>query len=173
MTPSRIRAALLVAILLTLLAGSAEPATAHAELTSTEPADGSSVDAMPSAVVLRFTEDIRAPAAVTVVGPSGREVTAGEPATLGQVLTQKLSPRTDGPGGYAMRFQVMSDDGHLVYGATTFTVSGGAGAGAAGRLDDVGGVGQSTVLLLSLALLATLGLAGAGIRRLTAEPTGG
>ena len=172
MTPSRLRAALLVVILLTVLAGSAEPATAHADLTSAEPADGSSVHAMPRAVVLRFTEDIRAPAAVTVVGPSGREMTAGDPATLGPVLTQKLTPRTDGPGGYAVRFQVMSDDGHLVYGATTFTVSGGARFGAAGRLDD-GGLGQSTVLLLGLALLATVGLAGAGIRRLAGEPTGG
>lgn len=168
-------AATLVAALVALvvLVGSASPALAHAELTSIEPADGTSVDAMPRAVVLRFTEGIRAPAAVTVVGPSGREVTAGDPAALDQVLTQKLSPRSDGPGGYAVRFQVMSDDGHLVYGATTFTVSGGGRGDAAAHLDDGSGVGQSTVLLLGLALLATLGLAGAGLRRLAGEPTGG
>jgi methionine-rich copper-binding protein CopC len=172
-SPRRRRAASLLVALFLVLAGSASPALAHAELTSTVPADGGSVDAMPRAVVLRFTEGIRAPAALTVVGPSGREVTAGDPATLGRVLTQKLSPRTDGPGGYAVRFQVMSDDGHLVYGAMTFTVSGGGPAGAAGPFDDGRGVGQPTVLLLGMALLATLGLAAAGIGRLAKAPTDG
>lgn len=174
----RVRAArgvlALVLALLSLLVGSPSPALAHAELTSTEPADGTSVDSLPRAVVLRFTEGIRAPAAVTVVGPSGRQVAAGAPAVLGHVLTQRLSSRTDGPGGYAVRFQVMSDDGHLVYGATTFTVSGGGAASRAAVFDGAGpGVGQSTVLALGLALLASLGLAAAGIGRLVGERSDG
>jgi methionine-rich copper-binding protein CopC len=163
-------------LLLVLLAGwfgSPAPALAHAELTSTDPADGGSVDAMPRAVQLRFTEGVRAPSAVTVVGPSGRELTAGEPATLGKVLTQRLSRTSDGPGGYAVRFQVMSEDGHLVYGATTFRVSGGGPGGAAGVFDEDTGAAQPTVLLLGLALLAMLGLAAAGLGRLVREQADG
>lgn len=171
--PGPRRAASMLVALLLMLVGWASPALAHAELDSTVPADGSSVDVMPRAVVLRFTEGIRAPAAVTVVGPSGREVTAGDPVTLGPALSQKLSPRTDGSGQYAVRFQVMSDDGHLVYGATTFTVSGGGRHGAATLFDDGSGVDQPAVLLLVLALLGTLGLAAAGIGRLAKGPTDG
>jgi methionine-rich copper-binding protein CopC len=170
------RAATLALALLALLAvwfGSPTPVLAHAELASTDPADGSSVEAMPRAVELRFTEGVRTPAAVTVVGPSGRAVTAGAPATLGKVLTQRLSRTTDGPGGYAVRFQVMSEDGHLVYGATTFTVAGGGPAGAAGLFDDGSGVTQPTVLLLGLALLALLGFAAAGLGRLVREQADG
>src|SRR3954454_11643537 len=150
----RSAASMLVALLL-MLVGWASPALAHAELDSTVPADGSSVDAMPRAVVLRFTEGIRAPAAVTVVGPSGHEVTAGDPVTLGPALSQKLSLRTDGSGQYVVPIQVMSD-------ATPSTVSGGGRHAAAPRFDDGSGVDQPAVLLLGLALLGTLGLAAAG-----------
>src|SRR3954454_5338124 len=99
----RSAASMLVALLLMLVSW-ASPAMAHAELDSTVPADGSSVDVMPRAVVLRFTEGIRAPAAVTVLVPSGREVTAGDPVTLGPALRQKLSPRSHGSGEYGARF---------------------------------------------------------------------
>ena len=166
--------ALLVA--LAVLLWSAAPASAHAELASTNPPDGGSVDAMPRAVELRFTEGVTAPAAVLVVGPSGRELTLGDPVTFGARLSQRLIESTDGPGAYAVRFQVMSQDGHLVYGATSFTVSGegSSDTAATGDGDRIGSVvSRPDVLLLGLGLLMLLAITGAGIGRLAREQTGG
>jgi methionine-rich copper-binding protein CopC len=158
---------LLVAV---VLLGSAGPAAAHAELESMSPTDGSAVDAMPRAVQLRFTEGVTSASTVSVVGPSGRELSTGRPATLGRVLTQKLSGTPDGPGGYTVRFQVMSEDGHLVYGAATFTVTGDGPAASLGA--ESGGPAQPVVLLLGLVLVVLLSLTGAGIGRLVRQESG-
>ena len=158
--------------LLTVLVLPAVPALAHAELASMNPADGGTVEAMPRALQLRFTEGVTAPAALTVIGPSGRELTAGDAATLGRVLTQRLSGTSDGPGAYTVRFQVMSEDGHLVYGSASFTVSGAGGTAAAAATDERG-VSQPTVLLLALGLLMLLAITGAGIGRLSGDTSGG
>ena len=165
-------ATILLAVLAVLLA-TPTPALAHAELESMSPADGGTVDAMPRALQLRFTEGITAPAAVTVIGPTGRELTAGDAAALDRVLTQKLASTTDGPGAYSVRFQVMSQDGHLVYGTASFTVAGNGPAGSAALSDQDDAVGQPTVLLLGLALLMLLAVTGAGIGRLAREQPGG
>jgi methionine-rich copper-binding protein CopC len=161
-------ATLLLTAVVLLGLTSAGPAAAHAELESMTPTDGSAVDAMPKAVQLRFTEGVTSASAVSVVGPSGRELSAGRPATLGKVLTQKLSGTPDGPGGYTVRFQVTSEDGHLVYGAATFTVTGdGPGAAALAAGDD--GPAQPVVLFLGLVLVLLLALTGAGIGRLARQ----
>jgi methionine-rich copper-binding protein CopC len=162
---------LLAAVVLLGLAGTAGPAAAHAELASMTPTDGSAVDAMPPAVQLGFTEGVTSASAVSVIGPSGRELSTGRPATLGKVLTQKLSRTPDGPGGYTVRFQVMSEDGHLVYGAASFTVTG-DGPGAAALAADGGGPAQPVVLLLGLVLVVLLALTGAGIGRLARQESG-
>jgi len=145
------------------------PASAHAELDTISPADGSSVEILPTAVQLRFTEDVATPAAVSVTGPSGAQLVDGEPAVLGDRLVQKLDDRSDGPGAYTVAWQATSQDGHLVYGVSTFTVAG-SGVAANGSVTGSGTTGHKALVLgLGVGLLLAMCLALAGIGRVSRE----
>ncbi len=111
--------AALVALAALLL--SAGPAQAHATLLDTDPADGSTLAAPPTQVVLTFSEELLAGTAqVRLTGPTGdltatatevgREVSAALPADLGA-------------GRYSLLWRVTSADGHPISGTTTFTVA--------------------------------------------------
>lgn len=116
---------------LALVLGSA-PAWAHAELQSSDPADGASVATAPSAVTLTFSEEV-APnlATVSVTGAGGTRYEAGPATGSGPTLRVPLRPL--GPaGGYTITYRVTSDDGHPIAGVVPFTLTTpGPGAGAA------------------------------------------
>jgi methionine-rich copper-binding protein CopC len=155
------------------MALSPSPAGAHAELDTITPADGSAVNALPTAVQLRFTEPVTSPYAVSVTGPSGRQLVDGRPAVVGERLVQKLASRSDGPGAYTVSWQVTSEDRHLVHGVSTFTLRG-AGAEATGTATDpVAAARRPLVLALGAGLLLLLCVAIGGIGRLSRESSGG
>jgi methionine-rich copper-binding protein CopC len=94
-------------------------ASAHDVLERTNPADGTSVDRLPGAVELTFSEEpVAIGTQVLVKGPSGN-VESGSPSIDGRVVTQPLD--LDAPGGdYTVTYRVTSDDGHPVTGTFTF-----------------------------------------------------
>jgi copper resistance protein C len=157
------------ALLLLTFALAPVPAGAHAELDTITPANGSSVDAWPAAVQLRFTEPVTSPFAMSVTGPSGRQLVTGQAAVVGERLVQKLVSGSDGPGTYTVAWQATSVDRHLVYGVSTFTLSG-AGAKAAGATTGPDPAGDRALVFgLGAGLLLLLSVAVAGIGRLSQE----
>jgi copper resistance protein C len=106
-------------------------ATAHAELESTTPKQGSTVQRLPQQVTLTFSEPIRTPAFVEVSGPGSATVASGDVQVRDEVLTQQLGDATGG-GAYSMAYRVTSADGHPISGTVRFTVAGGGGGGANG-----------------------------------------
>ena len=159
--------ALVAAVL--VVATTAGPASAHAELVSTDPAEGATVQSMPRTVTLTFSEQVRTPAFVKVTGPAG-DVATGEPRIVDDRVVQSVDAGAD-PGSYEVSYRISSADGHAVGGSVPFTL---AGAGqpqddanespAAPPPDDSGmSTGQLVLLLGALGLgLAAIGV---GTRR--------
>lgn len=113
-------AGVLAIVALTLLARPL-PASAHASLVSSDPADGSTLESFPEQVTLTFDESVDEPAFVTVTAPDGATVTSGDPAVSDATVTQRLDPgSTDGT--YTLAFRVMSFDGHPVTGTVLFNL---------------------------------------------------
>ena len=96
-------------------------ASAHDELVSTSPQDGSSL-AAPGQVVLRFTNDLLAIGnRVRVEGPSGPASNPSAKAS-GPTLTASLDP--DLPAGaYRVTWRAVSADGHPLSGTFGFTLT--------------------------------------------------
>lgn len=110
----------LLAFLVVLVPGGV--AVAHDELLSSDPADGSTVEA-PEELVLTFSGEIaQVGAQLQMTGGAGGEVADGDPEVRGTDLVQ---PLTDvGPGDYEVVWRVTSSDGHPISGTFGFTVEG-------------------------------------------------
>ncbi|WP_328466461.1 copper resistance protein CopC [Streptomyces sp. NBC_00448] len=150
-------AALLVGLgaLVGLLLGTAVPASAHAALIRTDPADGSVVKTAPQRVVLTYSEGVLlSDDSLRVLDPHGTNVAVGTPGHAqgkdsGATSTVALKPGL-GDGTYTVAWRAISQDSHPVAGAFTFSIgapsrtdvdlSGVAarGGGAAGTLYGVG-----------------------------------
>lgn len=98
------------------------PALAHSQLVDSDPADGATLDTTDT-VSLTFNEDIN-PDFVTLVvtDPAGDDVTDGDPAVDGPVLTSSIKPTAN--GAHTVTYRVVSQDGHTVSGTVTFTLTG-------------------------------------------------
>jgi copper transport protein len=127
-------------MLLALLLGTAVPASAHAALIRTDPADGSVVQTAPQRVVLTFSEGVLlSNDSLRVLDPHGTNVATGTPghaagADSGSTATIALRPGL-GKGTYTVAWRAVSQDSHPVAGAFTFSV------GAASRTTvDLSGV---------------------------------
>ncbi|CAL9487137.1 copper resistance CopC/CopD family protein [Streptomyces sp. enrichment culture] len=113
---------LILAVAGALLAGAA-PASAHAALTGSDPAQGAVVDTAPSQVSLTFSEPIAvSDDSVRVLDPKGERVDKGDPANpSGTTYSVRLvSGLPDGT--YTVAYQVVSADSHPVAGAFTFSI---------------------------------------------------
>jgi copper transport protein len=114
------------------------PASAHAQLESSQPAQGSQSQAAPSAVTLVFTEEVGLSArSLQVLDPAGRRVEAGapeHPAGDSRVMRVALRPGL-GRGSYTVSYRVVSVDGHPVSGTFAFGV--GVPAGTVSSLQSV------------------------------------
>jgi methionine-rich copper-binding protein CopC len=126
MTPSNTRwrpaaVLILLALVLSLLAPAV--AMAHAELVSTDPAEGATVEGSPTEISATFSEALLAEGS----GLSLRDA-AGERIAVGDVDPddEERLVITDvpdlAPGEYEARWTARSDDGHLERGTWTFTV---------------------------------------------------
>jgi copper resistance protein C len=98
----------------------AGPASAHASLTSSKPADGATVTEAPAQVELTFSEEIRSPSTIVVTGPDGTHVQQGPVRIANSTATLALGQIT-APGRYIVAYRVVSDDGHPVSGELSFT----------------------------------------------------
>jgi methionine-rich copper-binding protein CopC len=149
------------------LAFGAGQAQAHDVLVSTQPAAGSAVHTGPAEVRLVFDKPVQSGFTdIEVLGPGDTYWAAGPPTISGNTVSAPLRPL--GPaGGYTIRYQIVSADGHPVSGQVEFTLAvAGNGRPAA---DPVGGrtpvaspvVPPSNRTMPDTALPAWLWLAGA------------
>ncbi|MFD5577106.1 copper resistance protein CopC [Streptomyces pseudogriseolus] len=113
---------LILAVAGALLAGAA-PASAHAALTGSDPAQGAVVDTAPAQISLTFSEPIAVgDDSVRVLDPKGERVDKGDPANLSGT-TYSVRLLTGLPDGtYTVAYQVVSADSHPVAGAYTFSI---------------------------------------------------
>ncbi|AOR33323.1 hypothetical protein BFF78_21600 [Streptomyces fodineus] len=113
---------LLLAVTGALLAG-AGPASAHAALTGSDPAQGVVVDKAPTQVSLTFSEKVAMnDDSLQVLDPKGRKVEVGAPTDVsGTTYAVRLRSGL-GKGTYTVTYQVVSADSHPVSGAYTFSI---------------------------------------------------
>ncbi|MEV4143749.1 copper resistance CopC family protein [Amycolatopsis sp. NPDC049691] len=105
---------------LLVLAG---PASAHAELTSSSPAEGATLAAPPRKIELTFEEPVTLqPDPISVTGPDGAKWSVSPPTVTDATITAAVLP--SGPAGaYTLTYKVVSDDGDKVTAAIHFTLS--------------------------------------------------
>lgn len=98
-------------------------ASAHADLKSSDPAQGATLQTAPQQIKLTFSEAVDVPAdAIAVTGPDGSKWTVGQITKDDAVLTAPVTPA--GPAGaYTLTYKVISDDGDAVSGKIAFTLA--------------------------------------------------
>ncbi|MDX3243720.1 copper resistance CopC/CopD family protein [Streptomyces sp. ME18-1-4] len=113
---------LFLAVTGALLAG-AGPASAHAALTGSDPAQGVVVDKAPTQVTLTFSETVSMnDDSLRVLDPKGTRVDSGKPTnTSGTSYAVQLHSGLP-DGTYTVTYQVVSADSHPVAGAYTFSI---------------------------------------------------
>ncbi|WP_168800405.1 copper resistance CopC family protein [Cellulomonas telluris] len=129
--------ALLVALAaaVTALLLTAAPASAHNALRSTDPADGSTVEAAPAQVTLTFDQAaLELGSEVVVTAEDGTVVSAGPVQLADTSVVQPLAE--DRPAGaYRVDWRVTSADGHPISGTFAFTATTPVGPAAASAAD--------------------------------------
>lgn len=104
-----------------LAVANATAASAHAALVGTDPEDGAAVDTAPASVSATFSEALDGPSTeIAVTDPAGETLELDDAAFEGDTFTQPMLYTT--PGEYTVAFRVISEDGHRVDDALTFTV---------------------------------------------------
>ncbi|MEU2901726.1 copper resistance protein CopC [Streptomyces globisporus] len=119
--------AALVSLVFGLLLAGAGPASAHAALTGSDPADGAVVDTAPKEVTLSFSEAIAVgDDSIRVLDPSGKRAdTEAEPKDLseGSTVRYGVALHSGLPDGtYTVAWQAISADSHPISGAFTFSI---------------------------------------------------
>ncbi|MBQ1083230.1 copper resistance CopC family protein [Nocardiopsis sp. B62] len=98
------------------------PALAHDTLLSSVPGDEQAVPTAPDEVRLTFSgEPMDVSTAVLVLDSEAEPVATTEPLVDGHEVSVELPPDL-ADGGYAVRWRVVSSDGHPISGALTFEV---------------------------------------------------
>lgn len=122
----------LVAVTLALTATGliAGPASAHAQLVSTDPADGATISAPPATVTLTFDEALLADTETISINDENGNVVASQQATPEGSTVSVPWPAELTTGTFQVAYRVVSGDGHPVTGAFTFTIGGDASAAA-------------------------------------------
>ncbi|MFJ4469734.1 copper resistance CopC/CopD family protein [Streptomyces sp. NPDC089424] len=119
------RPLLLIAVLALCLLGGAAPASAHAALGRTDPADGTVLASAPRHLTLTFTESVGLlDDSVRVIDPENRPVDTGaatQPGGRADTVRVGL-PTGLADGTYTVAWRVVSADSHPVSGAFIFSV---------------------------------------------------
>lgn len=152
----RLTAALCAAVF--ALALSIAAASAHAQLVSSDPADGAVLPVAPERLTLTFSEPAR-PLVARLVHPDGRTVLLDEIGEKGSVITLTL-PSGLGNGTYVLSWRVASSDGHPIGGGQVFSIGAPSAAApaAAEQYDMPVRIGLwATRLLLMLGLVVGVG----------------
>ncbi|WP_051703781.1 copper resistance CopC family protein [Glycomyces sp. NRRL B-16210] len=104
-----------------LAIASAAPASAHAGVVGTDPENGATLAEAPAAVTVTFSEILDGPSTeIAVTDPSGAVVAVEDASFDGDTFTQPMLYTE--PGEYTVAFRLISEDGHRVDDALTFTV---------------------------------------------------
>ena len=136
----------------------AAPAFAHATVVSSDPADGSRLQAAPAGVSVTFSEDVSVSAGfVKVVDSTGEEVSTGTATADGATISIPLQSGT-GDGSYIVSYRVGSDDSHPISGAFAFVVGDGPLVAATGSV-----VGGSTDPVVNAVFVAVRWTSFAGV----------
>ncbi|MFJ4523858.1 copper resistance CopC/CopD family protein [Streptomyces sp. NPDC088810] len=118
----RILVLLFIAVTGALLAG-AGPASAHAALTGSDPAQGVVADKAPTQVSLTFSEKVAMnDDSLRVLDPKGKPVQTGSPANVSGTTYAVQLKSGLAKGTYTVTYQVVSADSHPVAGAYTFSI---------------------------------------------------
>ncbi|MEV0602328.1 copper resistance protein CopC [Streptomyces sp. NPDC050315] len=121
-----LRLLVLAAALLGVLLGGAAPASAHAALTGSTPAQGAVLQKAPAQVSLSFSEGVSmGDDSIRVLDPKGKRVDRGKLLDLCSGSTVKYGtglPPGLPDGTYTVAWQAVSADSHPVSGAFTFSV---------------------------------------------------
>jgi copper transport protein len=106
-----------------LLAG-AQPASAHAVLVSTDPAQNTVLPTAPARISLTFSESVQVAAdGVRVFGPDGQQTDTGQITQPGGDSTAGVGLRSGAAQGtYTVSWHAVSADSHPVAGAFTFSI---------------------------------------------------
>ncbi|MFK4087004.1 copper resistance protein CopC [Kribbella sp. NPDC020789] len=166
--------ALVVASLLALVI-STGPAAAHAKLESMTPADGSTMPAPPSKIVLTFNEPVGSNGTqIQVKSPAGLNVATGNPQVLDSTVTQPVGAMIE-TGRYQVEARVVSADGHPVTVTSSFTITHAGHAPGAPPVDPTGPPpsGNSnlvTIIAMFLNMLVVVALAIVIVRRRPSTP---
>ncbi|MBB3098786.1 copper transport protein [Actinoplanes campanulatus] len=100
----------------------AAPASAHAALVGSDPANGSVVPDAPNRVTLTFSESVQLISdKIQVLAPDGSRADQGEPTVSGSQVTVPLRSG-GGRGTYLVSYRVTSADSHPVAGTITYSV---------------------------------------------------
>lgn len=119
--PRRPALLLLLALVTALVLGSAGPASAHATLVSSDPAEGAVLEAAPDVVRLTFSEPVaEVPDGVAVFDAEGQRIDA-EPEVAGAELGVRLTEEVD-DGTLVLVWRVLSKDGHPIGGSLSFSI---------------------------------------------------
>lgn len=150
-------------VVLAVVVGTAAPASAHAQLQSTQPAQGSTLDRSPGQVVLHFGEPVEVSfGSVRVFNAAAQRTDTGRAVHPGgdSHAVAMAVPGTLAPGGYVVTWRVISADSHPVHGAFTFQIGlRGSGPVASGSLG-----GEASKLLSAHGGSAVVGVA-SGVAR--------
>ena len=113
------------ALLTGLLVGLVAPVgvSAHAELETSTPADGATVESpFVGPILLAFTEAMSAGSEAELRGPTGTIVATATVDGPGATMTFTLDAALE-PGEYEVRWTTFADDGHVERGTFGFTVA--------------------------------------------------
>jgi methionine-rich copper-binding protein CopC len=107
------------ALVVASIIGFTSPASAHAKLLSSSPANGSALPEGPTQISFTFDEPVTVDT-LRATSDDGTEVQLGAPIISGSTVSVTW-PGGQAPGLYRVGFQVTSDDGHAIEGITLFT----------------------------------------------------
>lgn len=115
----RVLAALALVCVCLGLGGSG--AAAHSQVVATDPIDGARLPVSPGGVSVTFNEDVTlAPGGLRVIRPDGSLADVGSESIRGATVSQAIVPLP--PGWYVMAWSIVSADGHVVHGTSSFAV---------------------------------------------------
>ena len=110
-----------LAIVVLLVLGPAAPASAHASLVGSDPAEGTVLDAAPDTIGLVFNETVLGvPDGVRVFDAQGEPV-ASDSSVSGHELDVELTGEV-GDGTLVVVWRVLSEDGHPISGSLSFSI---------------------------------------------------
>lgn len=102
----------------------AGPASAHAALVGSDPADGATLAAAPTSITLEFNENVAQRAFVAIAAPDGSQVAVSDIRAGDRTVTAVIAV-ADQKGRYSASYRVVSADGHPVTGTLTYDVTAG------------------------------------------------